>query len=265
MTELKRSATPCRARRSRVSELVESLYPQIVTLIPADASRLSSLIAAEARALELLTAIEASGVIATGRREGEVDDAIAALAERNFGVTRNWHKRLVRTGPNTLCVFADNPEERTIEAEDTIYLDLGPVFEAPSSEEWEADIGQTYAVGADPARHALIAALPEVFEEIRTHVNAKPDITGADLFAFAVNAAEKRGYIFGGKIAGHTVGEFPHLTWPGAREHTRIYPENPTRLSDPDHLGRKRFWIIEVHLVAADRSFGGFYERLLRP
>ena len=74
-----------------------------------------------------------------------------------------------------------------------------------------------------------------------------------------------RDYIFGGKIAGHTLGEFPHLTWPGPREHTRIYPDNPTRLSDPDHEGRKRYWIVEVHLVAPDRSFGGFYERLLRP
>lgn len=231
----------------------------------AEAERWARLVEAEDRALTLLSAIEAAGFVAPGRTESEVDADIAALAEREFGVTRHWHKRLVRTGANTLCVFADTPDERTIEAEDTIYLDLGPVFEAPSSEAWEADIGRTYAVGADPARHALIAALPEVFEEIRAHANANPDITGVDLFTFAVNAAEKRGFIFGGKIAGHTVGEFPHLTWPGEREHTRIYPENPMRLSDPDHLGRKRFWIIEVHLVAADRSFGGFYERLLRP
>lgn len=223
-------------------------------------TRLQQLIAAEERALELLAVIEASGIVAPGRRESEVDADIAAIAERQFGVTRHWHKRLVRTGVNTLCVFADNPEERVIEPNDTVYLDLGPVFE-----EWEADIGQTYAVGDDPARHALIAALPQVFEETRAHANADPDITGAGLYALACAAAESRGYIFGGKIAGHTVGEFPHLTWPGAREHTRIYPENPNRLSDPDHLGRKRFWIIETHLIAPDRSFGGFYERLLRP
>ncbi len=231
-----------------------------MTSLKADQIRLSNLIAAEKRAFALLAAIEASGAIKPGRRESEVDSDIAEIAARDFGIERNWHKRLVRTGSNTLCVFADNPDERTIETEDTIYLDLGPVFE-----EWEADVGRTYAVGADPARRALVAALPEVFEEIRTHANANPDITGADLFSFATNAAQKRGYIFGGKIAGHTVGEFPHLTWPGKREHTRIYPENPTRLSDPDHLGRKRFWIVEVHLVAADQSFGGFYERLLRP
>jgi Xaa-Pro dipeptidase len=227
---------------------------------PNELYRLTHLIAAEERALTMLAAIEAAGLVAPGRRESEVDADIAALAERDYGVSRHWHKRLVRSGPNTLCVFADNPEERTIGANDTVYLDLGPVFE-----EWEADIGQTYALGPDPARRTLVAALPVVFEEIRAHANANPDIACADLFVFACTRAEARGYIFGGKIAGHTVGEFPHLTWPGEREHTRIYPDNPTRLSDPDHLGRKRFWIIEVHLVSPDRAFGGFYERLLRP
>jgi len=232
---------------------------------PNDSTRLHHLIAAEDRALTMLAAIEQAGFIAPGRRESEVDADIAALAERDFGVQRHWHKRLVRTGANTLCVFADNPPERTIEANDTVYLDLGPVFEAPNTEAWEADIGQTYALGADPARHALVTALPLVFEETRAHANANPDIACADLYAFACEAAAARGYIFVGAIAGHTIGEFPHLTWPGPREHTRIYPENPTRLSDPDHLGRKRFWIIETHLAAPDRSFAGFYERLLRP
>lgn len=225
-----------------------------------DYERLQRLIAAEKRALEMLAAIEAAGFVQPGRRESEVDADIVALAEREFGVTRHWHKRLVRTGANTLCVFADNPDERSIGDSDTVYLDLGPVFD-----EWEADIGQTYAIGHDPAHHALITALPEVFEATRAHFNATPDITGAELYAHACAAAEQRGYIFGGKIAGHTIGEFPHLTWPGEREHTRIYPDNANKLSDRDHLGRKRFWIIETHLIAPDRSFGGFYERLLRP
>jgi Xaa-Pro dipeptidase len=225
-----------------------------------DAERWTRLVEAEDRALTLLSVIEAANIVAPRRRESEIDADIAVIAEREFGVTRHWHRRLVRAGANTLCVFSDNPDERTIGENDTVYLDLGPVFE-----EWEADIGQTYAVGNDPAHHALIAALPHVFEETRAHFNANPDITGADLYAFACAAAESRGYIFGGKIAGHTVGEFSHLTWPGEREHTRIYPDNPNKLSDRDHLGRKRFWIIETHLVAPDRSFGGFYERLFRP
>ncbi len=225
-----------------------------------DPARLSRLIAAEVRALEMLAAIEAAGFVAPGRSEGAVDQDIAELAERDFGVERHWHKRLVRTGANTLCVFADQPPERTIGDADTVYLDLGPVFG-----EWEADIGQTYAVGGDPSRAALVAALPDVFHATCAHARATPDITGADLYAFACDAAAARGYIFGGKIAGHTIGEFPHATWPGERDHQRISPANPTRLSDPDAFGRQRYWIVETHLIAPDRSFGGFYERLLRP
>jgi Xaa-Pro dipeptidase len=225
----------------------------------AERARLEHLIAAETRALDMLAAIEAAGFVAPGRSESDVDADIAELAARDFGIERNWHKRLVRAGLNTLCVFSDSPPERTIGENDTIYLDLGPVFG-----EWEADIGQTYAVGADTARNALVAALPQVFEEVSAHART-PNITGAELYAFACKGAEARGYIFGGKIAGHTVGEFPHLTWPGDNDHKRIAPANPTRLSDPDHLGRTRHWIIEIHLVAPDRSFGGFYERLLRP
>ncbi|MFT3727573.1 MAG: M24 family metallopeptidase [Terricaulis sp.] len=223
-------------------------------------ARLARLIAAEERALEMLAAIEAAGFVAPKRSEGDVDRDIATLAARDFGVERHWHKRLVRAGVNTLCVFSDTPDERVIADNDTVYLDLGPVFG-----EWEADIGQTYVVGKDAARAKLVSALPAVFKETSAHANVTPDITGAELYAFACNAAEARGYIFGGKIAGHTIGEFPHATWPGERDHQRINAANPTRLSDPDAFGRKRYWIIETHLIAPDRSFGGFYERLLRP
>ena len=159
-----------------------------------------------------------------------------------------------------MCVFSDNPADRVIEADDIVYLDLGPVFE-----EWEADVGRSYVVGNDPVRHALVAALPEVFEQVRSHAASTPDITGAALYDFAVQAAEERGYVFGGKIAGHIIGEFPHARLPDGKDTQRIAPANSTRLSDPDGLGGERFWIIEVHLLAADRSYGGFYERLLRP
>ncbi|WP_262984967.1 aminopeptidase P family protein [Sphingomonas daechungensis] len=117
------------------------------------------------------------------------------MAEREFGITRNWHKRIVRAGANTICVFSDNPADRVIEADDIVYLDLGPVFE-----DWEADVGRSYAVGDDPARHALVAALPEVFEQVRAHALADPDITGAALYDFAVLASEERGYIFGAPL-----------------------------------------------------------------
>jgi hypothetical protein len=44
----------------------------------------------------------------------------------------------------------------------------------------------------------------------------------------------------------------------------RIGPANPLPLSNPAHLGRPRFWILEIHLLEPGRAWGGFYERLLR-
>lgn len=221
-------------------------------------TRLAALFDAERNALALLDRIEALGLIAAGRSERAVERDIYALAEAEFGVTKHWHKRIVRAGPNTLTTAGDNPPDLVIGDDDMVFLDLGPVFDA-----WEADVGRSYAVGSDPAKQALCADLPRLFDTVKAEFDAKPDITGAELYSFACTEAERLGWRFGGKIAGHIVGEFPHAHWPGGKDVQRIYPDNPTRLRDPDGFGRKRYWILEIHLVAPDRSFGGFYERLM--
>ena len=79
-----------------------------------------------------------------------------------------------------------------------------------------------------------------------------------------IEAAEDAGWLFGGKIAGHIGGEFPHAYIPGEKDHHRINAANPGRLREPDAFGRVRHWILEIHLIAPDRTFGGFYEKLLR-
>jgi Xaa-Pro aminopeptidase len=216
------------------------------------------LIAAEASALALLDAIEEAGLIAPGRTEREVERDILRLAADRFGVEKHWHKRIVRAGPNTLATAGDHPPRRTIGDDDMVFLDLGPVFA-----EWEADVGRSYAVGPDPLKHRLAHDLPIQFEMVKRHALAHPEISGADLYAFAVRSAEQAGWRFGGEIAGHVVGEFPHAHWAGVKHHRDIRPENGTRLCDPDSLGRRRHWILEIHLTAPDGSFGGFYERLL--
>lgn len=226
--------------------------------VTTDTDRRAALEAAEVKALEMFDAIEAAGFVAAGRTEAEVTQDIFALAEARFGVAQHWHRQIVRTGANTLTTAADYPEPLTIAADDTVYIDLGPVFE-----EWEADIGRTYAVGADPEKHRLVADLPRVFDRVQAHYNASPDITGAELYAFAQAAAEEAGWVFGGAIAGHWVGEFPHTRWPGERAGKAIWPENTYPLHTTDHLGRTRNWILEIHLIDRARTFGGFYERLL--
>jgi Xaa-Pro aminopeptidase len=221
--------------------------------------RRAALLAAEAKGMALFEAIEAAQIVAPGRSETDLDRDIYALATERFGVKTHWHKRVVRAGPNTICTFYDNPPVHVIGPEDTVYLDLGPVFA-----EWEADIGRSYALGNDPDKKRLVADLPRIFDIVKAQYQASLDITGAELYAFAQKAAADAGWIFGGVIAGHIVGEFPHAQRvPGDRDLHRIAPANTRRMRDRDANGDERHWILEIHLVDKARTFGGFYERLL--
>jgi Xaa-Pro dipeptidase len=220
-------------------------------------NRRAALVAAEKRAQELFGAIEQRQLLQSGRDEREIEKEIYSIALQEFGVEKHWHKRIVRSGPNTLTMAADNPPVRTIETDDIVYVDLGPVFE-----DWEADLGRTYVLGNHPGA-PLVADLPIIFERVQTHYHAAPGITGAELYAFAEKSAEEAGWIFGGAIAGHLVSEFAHAQIPGDKDLTRIYPGNPEPMRNPDALGRERHWILEIHLVDQTRTYGGFYERLL--
>lgn len=63
---------------------------------------------------------------------------------------KHWHKRIIRAGANTLATAGDNQPERVIEADDLVFVNLGPVFE-----EWEADVRRTYVLGDDPEKQRL--------------------------------------------------------------------------------------------------------------
>ncbi|HEY5336869.1 MAG TPA: M24 family metallopeptidase [Rhizomicrobium sp.] len=228
-----------------------------------DSTIRTGLEAAEARGMAMFDAIERAGLLTSGKTEKQLDDEIYILAKRDFGVNIHWHKRVVRVGANTVCIFSDNPPIQTIQPDDTVYLDLGPVF-ATGNDQWEADIGRSYALGDDPEKKRLVADLPRLFDVAKAHYEASPDITGAQLYAFAQKVATEAGWIFGGTIAGHIVGEFPHAQRvPGDKELHRIAPRNTQRMRDPDDNGRARHWILEIHLVNPTRRWGGFYERLL--
>ncbi|HEY1711009.1 MAG TPA: M24 family metallopeptidase [Rhizomicrobium sp.] len=222
-----------------------------------DEGRRAALEAAEAKGNGLFDAIEAAGLIAPGKSETGLNDEIFALLRDQFGVKQHWHKRIVRAGPNTVCIFSDDPPEHIIAEDDIVYLDLGPVIE-----DWEADLGRSYVLGRDADKERLVADLPRLFDVVQAHYRATPDITAEQLYAYAQETAKDAGWRFGGVIAGHTIeGRFPHAPVP--RESRLIAKGNKTRMRDPDALGRERHWILEIHLVDTARTYGGFYERLL--
>jgi Xaa-Pro dipeptidase len=223
-----------------------------------ESDRVNSLRSAQNKADTLFRAIEANGLIRPGVREGQLNEEIYKLAERMYGITTYWHKRIVRAGPNTLLPYEENPPDLILTDDDVLFLDLGPVFE-----EWEADFGKTFVIGSDPLKRKLHADISSAFAEGKRFFKEHPDITGQELFRYAVSLAEKYGWEFGGPIAGHLIGEFPHERIQGDKITFYVHPENPNRMRDLDGQGRARHWILELHFVDRARRIGGFYEELL--
>src|SRR5262249_32840376 len=122
--------------------------------------RAARLLDAQAKAAELFTAIGEEGLFAPGVRDSEASAAVTALAAERFGVERHWHKRIVRSGPNTLQPYQETPPNRTMTDDDIVFADFGPVFS-----DWEADFGRTWVLGDDPVKHRLRDDLAVVFDE----------------------------------------------------------------------------------------------------
>ncbi len=220
--------------------------------------RVKKLLDAQDKAEQLFDEVERRGMICAGVGERELSDQIRDLAADMFGVTRHWHRRIVRAGENTLQPFLEHPPDRVIAADDVIFVDLGPVFE-----EWEADFGRTFVLGDDPEKAALRNALPRVWQAGREYFFTHSDVTGAELFSYVVEVARGEGFGWGSHIAGHLVGEFPHKKIAGTGVQWYIMPGSgkPMRRNDPH--GRLCHWILEIHLIDPSRRFGGFYEQLL--
>jgi hypothetical protein len=105
--------------------------------------------------------------------------------------------------------------------------------------------------------------LPEVWAAGRAFFDTHADVTGEQLFAHVTSLAERAGWAFGGTIAGHLVGQFPHETITGDRIESYIAPGSDKPMRRTDRTGRICHWILEIHLVDRQLEIGGFYEELL--
>jgi Xaa-Pro aminopeptidase len=218
----------------------------------------AGLLEAQEKAQALFAAVETQELIRPGATESEINEGIYALAGSMFGITRYWHKRIVRAGSNTLAPYDENPPDLTVAEDDIVFLDFGPVFE-----EWEADFGRTYVVGNDPLKQKLCRDIEEAFARGKRYFHEHPEITASELYAYAQQLAEQAGWEYGGPIAGHLIGVFPHEKIAGDKITLYVHPNNHNRMQIADESGRKRHWILEIHFVDRARQIGGFYEELL--
>lgn len=219
---------------------------------------LKQLIEAEQKAAELFLSIEHNKLIIPGKTEKKLNTEIYDLAKEMFGIEKYWHKRIVRAGKNTLYPYDANPENLSIKSDDILFLDFGPIFD-----EWEADFGRTYVLGDDPLKHKLQNDIETAWNECRDYYFEQKEISGAELYKYALYLAEKFGWKFGGEIAGHLIGKFPHEKLEKEDKRNYIHPENKQNMFNLDQSGNERYWILEIHFVDRKREIGGFFEQIL--
>jgi Xaa-Pro aminopeptidase len=230
-------------------------------VLPVDAfeeQRVTELRAAQSKAERLFREVEERGLIRSGIGESRLNEEIYELAKEMYGITTYWHKRIVRAGRNTLAPYAENPPDLTIGEDDILILDLGPVFE-----DWEADFGRTFVIGSDPLKLKLRDDVGAAFAEGKRYFNQTLGITASQLFAYAVSLAHKFGWEFGGPIAGHLIGQFPHEKIAGDKVTLYVHPDSHLPMRSLNEKGQKRHWILEIHFVDREHEIGGFFEELL--
>lgn len=217
-----------------------------------------NLIQAEETAIDLFNQIERKNLIVAGKDEDTLNKEIFLLAKELFGIDKHWHKRIVRCGENTLYPYKENPPNRVIQKDDILFFDFGPIIE-----KWEADLGRTYVIGSDPLKHKLKNDIEKSWQETKSWFEQQTELKASDLYHYAVEKAKEYGWEFGGEIAGHLIGEFPHESLESGNYQLYIHPDNQNDMFAPDAEGLQRHWILEMHFVDRKNKIGGFFEQLL--
>lgn len=217
------------------------------------------LIEAENLALQLLKVAQDRSYFTDQQSEKQLNKKLYDLAFELFGIKKFWHKRIVRSGKNTLCPYKENPPDLEIQADDILFIDFGPVFE-----NWEADIGDTYVIGQDPTKLKLKKDVELAWQEGKAfYLKHQLELTGADFYNYTKELAKKYGWEYGNIHCGHLIGNFPHEEILGEDVINYIHPDNHQLMCEKDKLGNERFWIYEIHFVDTEKEIGGFYEKCL--
>ncbi len=220
-----------------------------------------NLLFAQNKAIELFNTIEQRGLIIAGKKESQLCSEILQIAKIEFEVENHWGKKIVRTGVNTLQPYMADPQDLIIQDGDILFFDFHPIFEG-----WEADLGRTYVLGNDPLKLKIKEAVEAAWYEGNEWYHKQTILTGAALFDYAIDLANRYGYEFGNAIAGHIVGAYPHEQPDDLNDLCLdVHPDNHNDILQLDKNGDARHWILELHFIDRKNNIGAFFEQLLIP
>ena len=217
------------------------------------------LVNAQNISIQFFKAIEENNLIVAGKSEEQLNLEICDLGLKKFGIEKHWHKKIVRSGKNTLAIYPDNPSNRIIEGDDILFIDLGPIVE-----DYEADIGRTYVLGNDTQKLKLKNDVEKAWYEIKEWYQQHTTLKASELFQYVVEKAKEHGWEFKGEIAGHIVGKYPHEQPADPKSlELDVHPENHNDMFLPDADGNQRHWILELQFIDRKNEIGGYFEQLL--
>ncbi|MEN9523402.1 MAG: hypothetical protein RL065_1779 [Bacteroidota bacterium] len=220
---------------------------------------LPQLIDAEKKAIEIFEIAQQRNYFIAGQFESELNTKLFELADELFGIKKFWHKRIVRSGSNTLFPYRENPQDLMITDDDILFFDFGPVLD-----EWEADLGRTYVIGNDAEKLNLKNDVENAWQIGKKYFDENHrTITCAEFYDFTKQLASKMGWELACEHCGHIIGNFPHEKLLGDEIVNYFHHDNHTKISDKDILGNDRFWIYEIHFINKSKKIGGFYEQLV--
>ena len=214
---------------------------------------------AEKVSAQLFEAIEKNNLIVPGKSEKQLNEEVERLALEKFGIQKHWHKKIVRSGKNTMSIYGDNPPDRILEKDDIVFVDYGIITEG-----WESDYARTYVLGNDPKKIKIKKDVEKAWYETQAWYQKQTKLKASDFFNYVVNKAKEYGYTYGGEIAGHIVGEYPHEqpTDPKSFD-LDVHPSNHNDMFLRDANGNERHWILEMHFVDKDNNIAAYMEQLL--
>ena len=217
------------------------------------------LILAENTAKDLFKTVAARGLIIAGKSEAVLCDEMVQIAREDFGIENHWHKKIVRTGINTLQPFIANPPDQVIQKDDIIFFDFHPIYQG-----WEADLGRTYILGNDPLKLKIKKDIETAWHEANAWYFKQNNLTGAAFFNYVTDLTKRYGYVFGNAIASHIIGYYPHEQPDDPADLCLdVHPDNHADILQLDKHGNKRHWILELHFVDRVNNIGAFFEQLL--
>lgn len=203
---------------------------------------LDGMLAAREQSIRALAAIASQ--LKVGMTTGEALD-MAAEQLHAMGASHTWHPTYIRFGADTVRPPREGIDrQRRLRATDIAVVDLGPVWDG-----YEGDYGDTFVFGDLPLHLACTKALHEVFDETREAWLR--GLTGRELYDFAEQSAESKGWRLARNLAGHRLADFPHALF-----ESKVLAELEI---PPSEMA----WVLEIQLCHPTEPVGGFFEDML--